>query len=472
MSSSPGRTEPPRPAAESRLARLGDLLQRIAARTVPDPFILALGLTVLVFALAALRTGAAPEADGRGIFWPLMLGWFEGFSGAGGLAFALQMSLILVTGHALALSPPVQALIARVARLPRGPASASTLVALFSCLAATLHWGLGAIAGALLAREVARHGLRNGTPMHYPLLGAAAYAGFAVWHGGLSGSAPLKAAEAGNFAEPLVGLIPLSQTLFSSLNVVITGSLLVTIPFLFYLLTPRSAAACILPDAGRLGKETPAMPPAAQDSLIARLQTNPWGGRAVGALGLTVLLAAVFTGRLALDLPSVILFFLFLGILLVGSLGRYVDRIAEGAGGAGAIILQFPFYFGILGVMRAGGLIEWISEGLIAISTADTFPVLAFWSAGLVNLFVPSGGGQWAVQANILLGAGKSLGVEPASVVMAFSYGDAWTNLLQPFWALPLLGIMGLQARDIIAYTAIVCVLMGIQVSGLLYLMG
>jgi short-chain fatty acids transporter len=169
-------------------------------------------------------------------------------------------------------------------------------------------------------------------------------------------------------------------------------------------------------------------------------------------------------GMRKLDINSVNLCFLFVGMLLQGSLRRYVEAVSDGAKGAGAIILQFPLYFGILGLMKASGMIAWLSDAMVELSSQASFPSIAYLSAGIVNLFVPSGGGQWGVQRDILLSSGASLEVDPALTIMAFSYGDAWTNMLQPFWALPLLGIMGLRARDIIGYTAMVFLLMAVVV--------
>ena len=194
-------------------------------------------------------------------------------------------------------------------------------------------------------------------------------------------------------------------------------------------------------------------------------------GYALGLAGVLYVVAAMVTGRTALNINTVNLFFLFLGLLCQGSLRRYMEAVADGARGAGAIIVQFPFYFGILGIMKASGLIDWISQWFVDVASPTSFPVLAFLSAGVVNFLVPSGGGQWAVQGEVLLSAGQSLGVDAGATVMAFSYGDAWTNMLQPFWALPLLGIMGLEAKDIIGYTGVVFLAMGLLVPAMLLLL-
>ncbi len=440
-------------------------LQRVAARVVPDPFVLALGLTGLVAALSALRiAGGAVEGGDAGLVWTLWRGWFGGFSGTGGLAFALQMALVLVSGHALAESPPVRRGIDALAARVRGPSSAAVLVTLVSCGAALLNWGLGAVAGALVARRVRVHAAVRGVPIAYPVLGAAAYAGMAVWHGGMSGSAPLKVAESGHFLEATLGVVPLGQTLGGALNLCVTPALIAVFVLLTVLMSRSAGAQVPAPDGGE------AAVPAAGDA-SAGVSSSWLGWLAGGGLGALVVAAAV-TGRTAVDINLVNAAFVALGLVAHGSVQRYVDAVAEGARGAGAIVLQFPFYFGIIGLMQAGGLIEWASDALVSVASPASFPAVAFVLAGVTNFFVPSGGGQWAVQGPILAEAGMSLGVDASTIVMAFAYGDAWTNLIQPFWALPLLAVMGLRARDIIGYTAVLCVsmfvvvLVGLAVAG------
>ncbi|MCK9905937.1 TIGR00366 family protein, partial [Frankia sp. Cpl3] len=157
--------------------------------------------------------------------------------------------------------------------------------------------------------------------------------------------------------------------------------------------------------------------------------------------------------------------FLFLGILLHGTPRRFLDAMGEAIKGSAGIVVQFPFYAGIIGMMTASGLAASISNWFISISTATTFPLFTFWSAGLVNIFVPSGGGQWAVQAPIMLPAAAELGVSNAKVAMAIAWGDAWTNLIQPFWALPALAIAGLGARDIMGYCLMMLFVTGAIIS-------
>jgi short-chain fatty acids transporter len=295
-----------------------------------------------------------------------------------------------------------------------------------------------------------------------------------VWHGGFSGSAPLKVAEKGHFVADVIGVVSIDQTLLSPLNITIVATLLVVIPGLFWGLMPEDEESMTLPDfdddatekEGAEESERRAAP------LIYWLEETPLLN-VVGGAAIFGYLAFYFfqRGVAGWNLDSINLLFLAAGIFLYSSPGAYVDAIVEGVKGAAGIILQFPFYFGILGILKASGLITQIAEFFINISSATTFPVFAFLSAGIVNFFVPSGGGQWAVQGQVLMEAANGLGVPVRKAIMAFSYGDAWTNMLQPFWALPLLGIMDLEARDIIGYTALVMFVTGPLIMGMLVLL-
>ena len=452
------------------ISRIGEWLSRQSERFVPSPFVLALLLSAVTCLLAGFFgdavTGQAP-IDRLGT---IADGWFGAFYGSSGLTFAMQMTIVLVTGHVLARSAPVRGVVGRIARVAKGPKTAAFVVALVACLASVIQWGLGAIVGAFMAREMGRAFERDGRPVDYPLLGAAGYAGFMVWHGGLSGSAPLKVAEEGHFVADIIGVVPVSQTLLSPLNLVITGTLLVVIPSLFWALMPTEPERMTTPDVSASETDDEAdAGPSYEHPLLHWLEQTRAINLMAGMLGFGFL-GWYFAGRgvAGWNLNAINLLFLTAGLVLYPTPGAYVRAIREGVQGAAGIILQFPFYFGILGVLQVSGLIEQIAEFFVSISTQVTFPIFAFLSAGIVNFFVPSGGGQWAVQGQVLMEAAKQLGVPTHEAIMAFSYGDAWTNMLQPFWALPLLGIMGLEARDIIGYTALVMFVTGPLVMGLL----
>ncbi|UCH29623.1 MAG: short-chain fatty acid transporter [Myxococcales bacterium] len=430
------------------LARLGEVFSRWAERWVPDPFVLALVLTLVTVIGGFALTGSAGE---------VLQGWYSGFSSTPLLAFALQMCLILVTGQALASSPPVQKLVRALARWPKTTPPAAGLVALIACVTGLVQWGLGAVVAAFVVREIADSAAEEGRPMDIPVLGAAAYAGLAVWHGGLSGSAPLKAAESAQFTQGAGEAIPVGETLFSSLNYVVSGGLLILLPLMCIALAPKEAS---VPETASAHSTKPTT---TKRSIL---------GLSVG--GATVVLVALSWARgdVAFNLNSVNLFFLALALAAHGSIRSFLDSVSDGARGAGSIIVQFPLYFGILGVMQASGMIERLSAGMASIASTTTFPLLTFLSAGLVNFFVPSGGGQWALQSDVLLTSASALGLDAGRTVMAFSFGDEWTNLLQPFWALPLLAITGLKARQIAGYTAILAIGMGLYVGVVLLAFG
>jgi short-chain fatty acids transporter len=293
--------------------------------------------------------------------------------------------------------------------------------------------------------------------MDVPVLGAAAYTGLAIWHGGLSGSAPLKAAESAKFTQGAGEAIPVGDTLFSSLNFAVSGGLLILLPLLCVALAPKEASV--------------PKPFAAASSIRTHAERSILG-LSIGGAAVALVAVSWLRGDLAFDLSSVNLFFLALALAAHASIRGFLDAVSDGARGAGSIIVQFPLYFGILGVMQASGMIERLSSAMGSIASPTTFPLITFLSAGLVNFFVPSGGGQWALQSDVLLTTADTLGLDAARTVMAFSYGDEWTNLLQPFWALPLLAITGLKARQIAGYTAVIAIGMGVYVGVVLLVFG
>ncbi|KPK52320.1 MAG: hypothetical protein AMJ63_09790 [Myxococcales bacterium SG8_38_1] len=411
------------------LARLGEVFSRWAERWVPDPFVLALILTVIALLGGLGLTGSAGE---------VLRGWYGGFSST-------------------ASSPPVQRLVRALARWPKSTPAAAGLVALIACVTGLIQWGLGAVVAAFVVREIATSAAEERRPMDVPVLGAAAYTGLAVWHGGLSGSAPLKAAETAQFTQGAGEAIAVGDTLFSPLNLVVSGGLIILLPLMCIALAPKHASVPEVVAAPSTGRSQP------KRSVLGFL---------IG--GTAVVLVAVGWVRddLAFDLNSVNLFFLALALAAHGSIRGFLDSVSDGARGAGSIIVQFPLYFGILGVMQASGMIERLSSAMTSVASPTTFPLLTFLSAGIVNFFVPSGGGQWALQSDVLLTTANTLALDAAHTVMAFSYGDEWTNLLQPFWALPLLAITGLKARQIAGYTAVLAIGMGLYVGIVLFVFG
>ncbi|MFM9996782.1 MAG: TIGR00366 family protein [Phycisphaerales bacterium] len=466
------------------ISRLGLALSAVFRKVVPDPFVIAVLLMVLTAALALVcgdfpgGAGAPRTVQGRAL--ALLDEWRSSEGVWKLLGFGMQMCLILVTGHALAASRPVAAVLRRLADLPRSGAQAAALVALIACLAGVINWGLGLIVGAVLARDAGRSAARRGITVHCPLLAAAGYMGLLVFHGGLSGSAPLAMSTPEGAAkvlrpEHVAALngrgIGLDLTLGSTLNLVVTGGLVLGLPLLFALLHPatgaaarRSSGAAVVEDTSH-GCAAERREPMAPNEADGAGRIPAWLDRTplvVWALAL-VLVAAVARfvvekGWSAIGFNEVNALMFALGLACHGSARSYLRALEHAAAGCAGIVVQFPIYAGIMGMMSVSGLNRQFAQGITAAADADTLPVLTFLAATLVGLFVPSGGAQWSIQGPVALESAASHGVDLGTMVMAVGYGDELANMLQPFWALPLLAITGVKARDIVGYTAIAMV--------------
>lgn len=431
-------------------------------RWLPDPFLFAIILSIVVFVFAMLGTGQGPvsmiqswgNASG---FWSL-------------LAFAMQMALVLVLGSAMASAPVFKRFLARIAAVAKNKRSAIVLTTFVSVICCWLNWGFGLIAGALLAKEMAKR-IRD---VDYRLLIASAYSGFVIWHAGLSGSIPLTISGGYTIGEETYQA-GMNQTVFHPMNLIMCGLILFVMPFVNYAMHPDEEhtitvdPALLENDVDRVYEiKTPA--DRIEHSKILWLIIVVAGFAWIIQYFMGVVKAGGSVAN-ALNLNVVNFIFLFLGLLMHGNLRRYVDAIGDAAGGSAGVLLQFPFYAGIMGMMVAKNadgvsLAGIISDFFVNISTDTTFPLWTFLSAGIVNFFVPSGGGQWAVQGPIVMPAAAKMGIEPGRAGMAIAWGDQWTNMIQPFWALPALGVAGLSARDIMGFLVIVLLFTGIIACG------
>ena len=443
---------------------MGSMFDRWARRWMPDPMLFAILLTFLTYILGLILTESGP--------FDMIKHWYDGFWTL--LSFGMQMCLILVTGHALATSKIVRGWIEKIAGIPDKQTSAIFLVTIVAAIASWINWGLGIIVGALVAREVGRSAHLRNIPMHYPLLGAAGYAGFLTWHGGLSASAPLLVATEKHFLADQIGIIPTSQTLFSPLNIFITLALIIFVPITCMLMAPKKEEDIVEikhVDITLVEKEiTEELPE--QDMVPADwFENSKVISAIIGIMGMVYVFWYFGTKGFKLNLDIVNFTFLFLGILFQRTPLNYIRAVSKGARACAGIIVQFPFYAGIMGMMKFSGLVAIMAGWFVAISNPTTFPVFTFISAGFVNMFVPSGGGQWAVQGPIMVKAAQALDISINKTIMAVAYGDEWTNMLQPFWALALLGITGLKAREIVGYTMVALVVSAvIFILGLLFL--
>lgn len=440
---------------------------KLVEKYLPDPFIFAIILTFIVVVASMFVTKTTPIG--------VVEAWYGGFWNL--LAFSMQMTLVLVTGTILATAPAFKKLLGKIASLPKNKTQAIIIVNVVALLACFVNWGFGLVIGAVFAKEVAK----KVKGVDYPLLIAAAYSGFLVWHAGMSGSIPLKLASGGASLESATGgaiidPIATNLTIFSTFNLLIFGVIVLTLPFVLSLMHPKDADVKTI-DPELLKDDVVPTPIAKADMTPAeRLENSKVINYALAALGFVFIFKYFLDNGFSLNLNIVNFVFLFSAIALHGTPINVVRAVNSAAKSVGGIILQFPFYAGIMGIMVAQGpggisLAGAISDMFVAISNEHTFPLFTFLSAGIVNFFVPSGGGQWAVQAPIMMPAGAELGVDAAKTAMAIAWGDAWTNMIQPFWALPVLGIAKLGAKNIMGYCLVVLLYSGVIISlGLLFL--
>ena len=403
---------------------------RVVNRWLPDPFLFAIILTIVVFIGSMLGTHQGPIT--------LLTAWGNDSGFWGLLGFAMQMALVLVLGSAMASASVCKRGLGAIANAAKDKKSAILIVTFVSTICCWLNWGFGLIAGALLAKEIAR----RVKDVDYPLLIASAYSGFVIWHAGLSGSIPLQmGAEGGTTILDVNYYAATSETIFHPVNLGMCVIILLTMPLVNWAMHPDTEHTILVDPAVLVEDEEKVY---AIDTPAEKIEHSRALWVIVLILGFGYIIYHFATKGFNLSLNIVNMIFLFLGVALHGDLRRYVDAIGEAAGGAAGILLQFPFYAGIMGLMVAKNGDGVSLAGIIA------------------DFFVPSGGGQWAVQAPIVMPAATQMGIEYGRAAMAIAWGDQWTNMIQPFWALPALGIAGLSARNVMGYLVVVLLFTGV----------
>lgn len=452
----------------------------IFKKILPSPFTIAILLSFFTLLLAMIITKPDDTTTGK-YFVYLVSSWEAGLwdSSGGGLYFAFQMMLILVLGHILALTPFVNKIIQALINYCKDTKSSVVIVSFTAIIVGLINWGMGLIFGAIIARKIGEKFAKEQKKINYGLVGAAAYVTMMVWHGGLSGSATTKSMEIGSIQEMMQNVgsvetfpesIPFEATIGSNMNIIVILLCLLCIPlFLFFLANKTKNAEKI---------------PAFKEKLqykeenkkfikkgAERLDYSAFFGITLGVFILFIGLYQAYTYQGAsslgfINLNFINLMFLGLGICLHKSIFNFSVALQEAIGDVSGILIQFPFYFGILAIMKNSGLIIVFSDAITAVATEKTLPIFTFLSAGLVNFFVPSGGGQWAVQGPIILETTSELGGDYAKSILAMAYGDQLTNMIQPFWALPLLGITELKPQELLPYTFLLF-LVGLFIFGL-----
>lgn len=440
----------------SFITRMGNSCLRFSLKYMPDASIFAVVLTIIALILGITLAKQTPVQ---------MIGhWGKGFWEL--LAFAMQMALIVVTGSAIANSPIVKKGIRRLASIPKSSKHAVWMVTFVSVLVSYLHWGLSLIVGALLAKEIAKQLRIKKIPFEYGLIAAGGYVGQMTWHGMLSASIGLSIATPGHILESEMGIIPMSDYMINPMNIFVTIALLILPPLAASMMHPKDKDVMPLEEDALRAIET-------EDVTIRKRPEKPSVGdilnyspiiaAAIGLLGLfQVVRSFAANGFSALDINMVNFIFLFVGILLYGNIANYVRAVGAAASSTAGIIFQFPFYAGIMGMIKYSGLVAILANGIVAISTETTFYLWTFLSASVVNLFVPSGGGQWTVQGPVAIASAQMMNANMVKTCLMVAYGNTWTNMFQPFWAIALLGITGLKAKDIMGYSTAIMLCSGI----------
>jgi short-chain fatty acids transporter len=437
-------------SSESRITRTAQALTAAAEAWMPDAFVFALVATTLV-ALGALCVDPAVRES------PLKLVevWGSGFWSL--IPFTLQMAMILIGGYLLASAPIIRKILVYLAGVPRNGKSAAAWVALLSMLTSLLNWGFSLIFSALLAKEI---GARVKTA-DYRVLGAASLLGLGtVWAQGLSGSAALQVASSSSIPKSLTALIPtpipLTETIFLPNSIVCVLIELVVVTLAVYMMAPSQGKS-----AEQLGiSPSPASPLPPPQTPGERLEHSPWPLLPFWLFGGSYLIGTIssratsLNGALsAIDFNTINLFFLVLGSLLHWTPASLMRSVREATPGVWGILLQFPFYGGIAGIMTGTQLSHSIAGLFVAASSPLWYPAIIATYSTILGVFIPSGGSKWVVEAPYILTAGRALGVADGWVVVGYDLGEAVANLLQPFWMLPTLALLGLKARDIIGFT-------------------
>jgi short-chain fatty acids transporter len=451
------------------VARVAQRFTAFTERWLPDAFGFVLVGTFIVFALGIAtgeRVTGSPSDPAATTGFGLVDAWGKGFWAL--IQFTLQMAMIIIGGYAVAVSPPVARLIARLATVPKSPRGAIAFTAAVAMATAYLNWAFSLVFSAILAREIAR--LVRG--VDYRALGAMAFLGLGtVWAQGLSGSAALQMTSAGSTPEPLKaivrsgrgggnGLIPLTDTIFLWQGIVATLVIFCVAVGVAWMLSPSPARARTAEDLGVTLR--PVLEDARGEQVRPGrpgdwLEASPLFAILVFLFGLWYLVRyfANSTGNPlnALDLNTINLILLMLALILHWRPVSLVSAVRRGAPAASGVLLQFPFYGGIFGMIVYTGLSKQIASWLVHASSSFLFaPLIAIYSC-VLGVFVPSGGSKWLIEAPYVIDAANQLHVNQGWMVVVYDLGEASANLLQPFWMLPTLAILGLKARDIMGYT-------------------
>lgn len=467
-----GTSADTKPERRGVMQSLTALCVRYVERLMPDPYLFAVILTLIVAAMAALLVhGATPSG--------MLKAWYSGVWGSQNIfTFAFQMVLILVTGYTLAEAPVLKRAIVHIAGKPNNQVQGALLCFGVSAVLSLLNWGLGLVAGALVARQVAK----RFTDAHFGYLIAAAFMGFIVWTQGLSSSIALANTDNGspiNVIHKLTGItVPLSQTIFQPYSWLSAIAVLALLALAVWRMAPTQRLA---PDPAVFEDENqpdsgaatglPAQPASGKKTFAEWLE-NLW---ILNVLVFAAGMAYFVMSGFALNISSMIMLFTITSALLHRTPIRFIRAFTGAAKVSGPLLLQYPLYGGLVGLLGYQAtkadkpLQTLLAEALVNGATEHTLPFLTFIGSLIISLFVPSGGGHWAVQGPIAVDSALAIGQRSPEylglISMAVAVGEGVANMIQPFWLLPLLVIAKLNVRQVMGFT-VVAFLIGVVVLG------
>lgn len=445
--------------------KLVDVCNNLVNKYLPDAYIFAVLITILIMILGAILTGQGPLT--------MIDHWGDGFWSL--IPFTMQITMLIVTGFILGDTPIIKKFLNKIASVPKTPRSAIFFITFVSFFAFYINSGIALIVGPILAKAIAK----NVKGVDYRLLVASGYVNAMSLQGGLTGAIALKLASGGESLSVesggmLTTAIPMTDTVFTWWNILLQVLLLLILPTVNMFMHPSpDKVVTISPE---LLEEDEVEEEAIDKSKLTpaeRMENSPILNYCIGAIGLIYVIQSIISGGIAktFEFNTINLLCMFLAIILHKTPKKFLDSTLRSARSAIGILIQFPFYAGVMGMMvganSAGVTVAGIlSNAFVSISTTATFPVILFLSAGLINFLIPSGGGHWAVLGPIMMPAGMALGLNPALIAMIIAYGGAWTDGIQPFWALPSLGIAKLGVRDIMGFCVVDVLIAGVIMVG------
>ncbi|OZI71939.1 short-chain fatty acid transporter [Bordetella genomosp. 12] len=430
--------------------KLASFFTELMRKYLPDPFVFAIGLTLLTVVLAfAVEGQGLPQITrewGAG-FWSL-------------LAFTTQMAVILAMGYVLATAPLTDRLLDRIVSHVHNPRTAIIVATLVGGIGSYLNWGFGLVIGGVVAKKLAL----KVKGVHYPLIIAAAYSGFTLYGLGFSASIPVLVATPGHPMVKSMGVIPLSETIFSAPMLITSLIVIITLPLLNAWLHPKAGDKIVEvdPNIDKANDSNASAHSIGGDNTLAnRLNNSRLLSMLIGILGVAYVVFYFYDGK-SLDLNLINFIILFLGIILLGTPAAYVAKLNEGIKTISGIILQYPFYAGIMAIMAGSGLVTTISKIFVDVATPGSLPFWGLVSSFVINFFAPSAGGHWVIQGPFMIDAAKEIGSALNQTTMSVMLGNAWNDLIQPFWILPALALSKLKLRDVMGYTVIMMIWVGV----------